>query len=193
MFYRKIAKTPKESVNFTQNKVSGDSPNLALLPWRLSRLREKSFFKKRITRRKTLLIPLFNRRKFPATFPKSFTNSSSTTLCANQSSKISTSIGRRARFFCLRGAEKIAVSRWISPKRTRSYPYERVYDTLAFRKKSDDNSGRQRRRLGRRARFFAMGHDFAFESFGRSRHSGLLRFSRKKHEAKRSNHGAKIR
>jgi hypothetical protein len=28
--------------------------------------------------------------------------------------------------------EKIAVSRWISPKRTRSYPYERVYDTLAF-------------------------------------------------------------
>ena len=30
------------------------------------------------------------------------------------------------------GREKIAVSRWISPKRTRSYPYERVYDTLAF-------------------------------------------------------------
>lgn len=29
------------------------------------------------------------------------------------------------------GGEKIAVSRWISPKRTRSYPYERVYDTLA--------------------------------------------------------------
>jgi len=28
--------------------------------------------------------------------------------------------------------DKIAVSRWISPKRTRSYPYERVYDTLAF-------------------------------------------------------------
>ena len=28
--------------------------------------------------------------------------------------------------------EKIAASRWISPKRTRSYPYERVYDTLAF-------------------------------------------------------------
>lgn len=27
--------------------------------------------------------------------------------------------------------ETIAVSRWISPKRTRSYPYERVYDTLA--------------------------------------------------------------
>lgn len=29
------------------------------------------------------------------------------------------------------GKEIIAVSRWISPKRTRSYPYERVYDTLA--------------------------------------------------------------
>lgn len=29
------------------------------------------------------------------------------------------------------GREKIAVSRWISPKRTRSYPYERVYNTLA--------------------------------------------------------------
>lgn len=35
-------------------------------------------------------------------------------------------------FFLSRGMEKIAVSRWISPKRTRSYPYERVYDTLAF-------------------------------------------------------------
>ncbi|HZH34982.1 MAG TPA: hypothetical protein VEX64_09090, partial [Pyrinomonadaceae bacterium] len=35
-------------------------------------------------------------------------------------------------FFLSRGAEKIAVSRWISPKRTRSYPYERVYDTLAY-------------------------------------------------------------
>ena len=28
--------------------------------------------------------------------------------------------------------EQVAVSRWISPKRTRSYPYERVYDTLSF-------------------------------------------------------------
>jgi VWFA-related protein len=27
---------------------------------------------------------------------------------------------------------KIAVSRWLSPKRTRSYPYQRVYETLAF-------------------------------------------------------------
>ena len=31
--------------------------------------------------------------------------------------------------------EKLAVSRWISPKRTRSYPYERVYDTLAHKGK----------------------------------------------------------
>ena len=34
------------------------------------------------------------------------------------------------------GAEKIAVSRWISPKRTRSYPYERVYDTLSYPKRA---------------------------------------------------------
>jgi hypothetical protein len=35
-------------------------------------------------------------------------------------------------FILSNGKNKIAVSRWISPKRTRSYPYERVYDTLAF-------------------------------------------------------------
>lgn len=35
-------------------------------------------------------------------------------------------------FLLSNGTQKIAVSRWISPKRTRSYPYERVYDTLAF-------------------------------------------------------------
>lgn len=34
-------------------------------------------------------------------------------------------------FLLSNGTETIAVSRWISPKRTRSYPYERVYDTLA--------------------------------------------------------------
>ncbi len=28
-----------------------------------------------------------------------------------------------------------AISKWVSPKRTRSYPYERVYDTLTFSKK----------------------------------------------------------
>ena len=27
---------------------------------------------------------------------------------------------------------KVAVSRWVSAKRTRSYPYARVYDTLNF-------------------------------------------------------------
>ena len=31
--------------------------------------------------------------------------------------------------------EQIAVSRWISPKRTRSYPFERVYDTLSYTSK----------------------------------------------------------
>ncbi len=35
-------------------------------------------------------------------------------------------------FTLISGAEKLHVSRWISPKRTRSYPYERVYDTLAL-------------------------------------------------------------
>lgn len=29
----------------------------------------------------------------------------------------------------------VAVSKWVSPKRTRSYPYERVYNTLSFTKK----------------------------------------------------------
>lgn len=38
-------------------------------------------------------------------------------------------------FLLSNGKEPIAVSRWISPKRTRSYPYERVYDTLAFKEK----------------------------------------------------------
>ena len=42
-------------------------------------------------------------------------------------------INRSAGAFILSNErEKIAVSRWISPKRTRSFPYERVYDTLAF-------------------------------------------------------------
>jgi len=30
---------------------------------------------------------------------------------------------------------KLAVSKWVSPKRTRSYPYERVYNTLCSTKK----------------------------------------------------------
>ena len=32
----------------------------------------------------------------------------------------------------LSSANQFAVSRWVSPKRTRSYPYARVYDTLSF-------------------------------------------------------------
>lgn len=31
-----------------------------------------------------------------------------------------------------KGRESLAVSWWVSPKRTRSYPYSRVYDTLSF-------------------------------------------------------------
>jgi len=27
------------------------------------------------------------------------------------------------------------ISKWVSPKRTRTYPYERVYNTLTFAKK----------------------------------------------------------
>ena len=34
------------------------------------------------------------------------------------------------------GQNKIAFSRWLSPKRTRSYPYQRVYNTLAFPKRA---------------------------------------------------------
>lgn len=33
------------------------------------------------------------------------------------------------------GQKKIGVSKWVSPKRTRSYPYERVYNTLSQPKK----------------------------------------------------------
>ena len=33
------------------------------------------------------------------------------------------------------GKNSFAVSKWVSPKRTRSYPYERVYNTLNISKK----------------------------------------------------------
>ncbi len=33
------------------------------------------------------------------------------------------------------GKHSFAISRWVSPKRTRSYPYERVYNTLNISKK----------------------------------------------------------
>ncbi len=34
------------------------------------------------------------------------------------------------------GNKSIAISKWVSPKRTRSYPYERVYNTLVHTKKA---------------------------------------------------------
>lgn len=34
------------------------------------------------------------------------------------------------------GNQTVAVSRWVSPKRTRSYPYERVYNTLPHKKRA---------------------------------------------------------
>lgn len=43
--------------------------------------------------------------------------------------KINNSTGA---FLISDGQKTFAVSRWLSPKRTRSYPYERVYNTLAF-------------------------------------------------------------
>ncbi|MGI9035826.1 MAG: vWA domain-containing protein, partial [Pyrinomonadaceae bacterium] len=43
--------------------------------------------------------------------------------------KINNSAGA---FLLSDGQNKIAVSRWLSPKRTRSYPYQRVYNTLPF-------------------------------------------------------------
>lgn len=38
-------------------------------------------------------------------------------------------------FILVDGQKRIGISKWISPKRTRSYPYERVYNTLAQPKK----------------------------------------------------------
>lgn len=39
-------------------------------------------------------------------------------------------------FIAVENGKKIAVSRWVSPKRTRSYPYERLYNTLAHNKRA---------------------------------------------------------
>ncbi|KAA3606347.1 MAG: hypothetical protein DWQ06_02570 [Calditrichaeota bacterium] len=36
---------------------------------------------------------------------------------------------------CFLKEKKLAVSKWVSPKRTRSYPFERIYNTLSFSKK----------------------------------------------------------
>jgi len=35
----------------------------------------------------------------------------------------------------VRGTDRIALSKWVSPKRTRSYPYERVYNTLTHQRR----------------------------------------------------------
>ncbi|MCP5495116.1 MAG: hypothetical protein H7A23_11225 [Leptospiraceae bacterium] len=40
-----------------------------------------------------------------------------------------------ASFVLNEGTSTYAISKWVSPKRTRSYPYERVYNTLNFAKK----------------------------------------------------------
>lgn len=42
------------------------------------------------------------------------------------------------------GKHTFAISRWVSPKRTRSYPYERVYNTLNNLKENYYNSNRER-------------------------------------------------
>jgi len=42
-------------------------------------------------------------------------------------------LSERANFILtINDKNEIAVSWWVSPKRTRSYPYARVYDTLGF-------------------------------------------------------------
>jgi len=47
--------------------------------------------------------------------------------------QISEAISKEAAFLLIVNTKnRIAVSWWVSPKRTRSYPYTRVYDTLSF-------------------------------------------------------------
>lgn len=40
-----------------------------------------------------------------------------------------------------------AISKWVSPKRTRTYPYERVYNTLSIAKKKYYNSDSEGRKF----------------------------------------------
>jgi VWFA-related protein len=123
--------TPKENVNFTQNKVSGDSPNLAfsLATFAASR---KTFFQKTNYSPENSFNSAFQSSEISGDVSKivykQFVND---TLREFKLENFDVNRASRA-FFLTSGAEKIAVSRWISPKRTRSYPYERVYDTLAF-------------------------------------------------------------
>jgi len=47
--------------------------------------------------------------------------------------KLESALTKKANFILkINEKNKIALSWWVSPKRTRSYPYSRVYDTLAF-------------------------------------------------------------
>ncbi|MEM4275782.1 MAG: hypothetical protein QW776_03945 [Candidatus Nitrosocaldus sp.] len=46
--------------------------------------------------------------------------------------EIETALQKEASFILDASGRQIAVSWWVSPKRTRSYPYARVYDTLGF-------------------------------------------------------------
>jgi len=57
-------------------------------------------------------------------------------LCKNLSEyseeDIKDGMPRDATFYLIIDGEKVAMSYWVSPKRTRSYPYPRVYDSLNF-------------------------------------------------------------
>ena len=45
---------------------------------------------------------------------------------------------------CLLSSDKykFSLSKWVSPKRTRSYPFERVYNTLGFTKRITRGAGK---------------------------------------------------
>jgi hypothetical protein len=58
------------------------------------------------------------------------------------------------------GTHIYAVSKWVSPKRTRSYPFERVFNTLECFKENNGDSDCQRRRRERRQGFYSVGHGF---------------------------------
>jgi len=45
---------------------------------------------------------------------------------------LNTALSKTASFLLKVNKTQVAVSWWVSPKRTRSYPYARVYDTLSF-------------------------------------------------------------
>ena len=76
---------------------------------------------------------------------------------------------------------EFAVSWWVSPKRTRSYPYARVYDTLGFSgKKSNNNSYNERRGKRRRQGFPSVGHNIINELIRCVCYYRLLYKSRKK-------------